>query len=103
MLLTETWLRKEEINLVGSMKPPGYRFRSFPRRFRKGGGIGILVRSSCLRTITNIKELKCKTFEAVELKMKIASKQITIICVYRPPRSKKNNTRCRRRISNTTK
>ena len=92
LILTETWLYEtgDEV-LIKEMTPPGYKFFSFPRNNgQSGGGIGFMVKEDLCKNLLFFK-LPYTTFEAVEARIFCLSTSFSIICVYRPPSSKKNH------------
>ena len=46
LCLTETWLSNKYESLVASPTPDGYTFHHVPRHGRRGGGVGIMLKSS---------------------------------------------------------
>ena len=92
MFLTETWIQKKKHaeSITNPLKPPGYFLRSFPRKIRTGGGIAFIVREQYKPSILEVVELSFTSFEAVQLNISLSEKHFTVLCVYRPPRSKKN-------------
>ena len=92
MFLTKTWLRTQDEKLghTNRLKPPGYCVRSFPRKFRSGGGIAVIIRNVYMKYIVKIHELNFKSFEAIQLCLNMSNTNISIVCVYRPTKSKKN-------------
>ena len=46
LFLTETWLDNESETEIGFLKPKGYDFSHIPRQSGRGGGVGILFKSS---------------------------------------------------------
>ena len=92
MFLTETWLRVEDekSGRINSLKPPGYSVRSFPRKNRIGGGIALIIRNVYLVHMDRIQELSFKSFQAILVCLNISNRNISIVCVYRPTKSKKN-------------
>ena len=77
--LTETWLNEDESALAVELGELGYTLVSAPRRGRKGGGVGFILRD-------DIKFTRCKTsassFECLELYIK-GSVGVRLSVVYR--------------------
>ncbi len=84
--ITETWLGPADRDQVsiGNMCPNGYSFIHTPRSSGRGGGVGMLYKSSL-----NIKQVtrSCQpsTFESMEYTLTSESTCYRIILVYRPP------------------
>ena len=87
--LTESWLSPiGDEPTFNHLTPEGYTSISFPRDHRRGGGIFITYRRSL--NIAAHKLNNYNTFESCECHVQLGNKPIIFICVYRPPRSKKN-------------
>ena len=71
------------------MTPSGYLFHSFPRIGRRGGGIAIMFKSALSDSIS-MHPLPFDSFESVELRLSNDSTSVSVICLYRPPPSKRN-------------
>ncbi len=89
LAITETWLSTGDGDacVIADLCPNGYKFSHRPRG-SKGGGVGILYKSSLSIKIQKV--TKYKSFEHVQYILKSASKCFRICVVYRPPPSKKN-------------
>jgi len=89
--LTETWLTDSKDDVVMSkLTPKGYTLSSVPRQSGRGGGLAVLCKSY-LSNITKIKALDSfRSFEALECVVNLHSKNVTFVCLYRPPPNKKN-------------
>ena len=46
-LITETWFNDEKSDVLGDLNSNGYTFRNFPKDDHKGGGIGLLLATTC--------------------------------------------------------
>ena len=44
--ITETWLSTSDTAVINALTPEGYNFRHLPRTDRRGGGVGVLYKSS---------------------------------------------------------
>ena len=90
LMLTETWLYSHgDEAYIAAMTPPGYDFRSFPRVGSREGGIGFVMRKT-LSTSLLFKPLDYRSFEAVEMRLSFDHVSVAIVCLYRPPPSKRN-------------
>ena len=80
LCLTETWLSTDDESLVASITPDGYTFHHLPRQGRRGGGVGIMLKSSfCV----------ADSFECIELVFRGPSVPSTLrmFVIYRRPSS----------------
>jgi exonuclease III len=88
--ISETWLREEESAVVAEIKPPGYDFYHVARQTiedgpaRRGGGVGILIRSSLKHEV--IQRRRYDSFEAIEMMIRCGNNSIRLINIYRPQR-----------------
>ena len=89
LFCSETWATENDFKILESIKPPGYYFASFPRKDRRGGGIGILLRSSYIPNVKQMHVLDNHSFEAAELILQFGNRNISFICVYKPPKSER--------------
>ena len=89
--LTETWLyEKGDEVFIQEMTPSDYKFYSFPRtNGQVGGGLGVMCSNHLVDKMV-VSKLDYITFEAIEVKLFDMSTAKSFICIYRPPRSKKN-------------
>ena len=91
LCITETWLKSNcSDNLVLSeLLPPGYDVLHIPRPCgRRGGGVGLVFKSTL--KISMIEKEEFDSFEHMVVKLKCESTSYTIVIVYRPPCSKRN-------------
>ena len=92
MFIQETWLKKMGHEpKIKQLTPPGYKCQPFSRPSR-GGGIAVIfkdVLESSLSFSTSF-PFPTVSFEAVEVVLKTCGLDITFVCIYRPPPSKKN-------------
>ena len=90
LMLTETWLYSHgDEAYIAAMTPAGYDFRSFPRVGSRGGGVGFVMRTT-LSTSLLFKPLDYRSCEAVEMRLSFDHVSVAIVCLYRPPPSKRN-------------
>ena len=90
LMLTETWLySKGDEAYIGAMTFAGYDFRSFPCVGSRGGGIGSVMRTT-LSTSLSFKPLDYRPFKAVEMRLSFDHVSVAIVCMYRPPPSRRN-------------
>ncbi|XP_072039338.1 uncharacterized protein [Amphiura filiformis] len=91
LFLVETWLFSEEYAVIQELKPMGYSFLNFSRGSKtRGGGIGILYKSTLNLTIT-VTEWDTKLFE--HCCVTDLQSGLRFICIYRPPPSVVNKYR----------
>ena len=85
IFLTETWLQDEKNALTAEVKTYGYRLLHNPRKDRekeRGGGVGIMVRSSITAKQLAIKHFK--SFEHTVVRLFLANKErMILISIYR--------------------
>ena len=85
VFLTETWLQDDENAITAEIKTYGYRLLHDRRKDRekaRGGGVGILVRSTLIAKQLSVKHFH--SFEHTIVKMPLAKKKILyLISVYR--------------------
>jgi exonuclease III len=85
LCITETWLTGTEKDnpIIAELVPNDYSFKHNPRTAR-GGGTGMIYRSSLNVQPTTLAQFKCTSFEYQECLVK-ASKTLRLGVVYRPP------------------
>ena len=82
-------LKADDSVEIGELETAGEcQYLHSPRNDRQGGGVGCLVKSS-LKSMKK-DSMKTKTFEHMEVEIKLNGKILTIILIYRPEPSKKN-------------
>ena len=54
LLITETWINDEKVDVLGDLNSNGYTFKNFPREDHKGGGIGLILVTTCRSIISAI-------------------------------------------------
>ena len=85
--ITETWLRSADSDevVIVDLVPTGYVFHRIPREMR-GVGVGIMLKRSLdaelHRTATSY-----TSFEAIGVHLKVLSRDIYSLVIYRPPSS----------------
>ena len=91
MCLTETCLTANDESLMPSLIPAGYGFRHLPRSDRRGGGVGVMFKSS-FQVSKSIPWL-AESFECLQLVLTGANVASTlrIFIIYRPPSSGRNS------------
>ena len=90
VFLTERWLRPtgDECEMA-AVTPPGFTLKSVSRA--TGGGLAVLFRNSlvdCVKVST--KDLAFRSFEVCETRLCYQDQSVMVLCVYRPPPSRKN-------------
>ena len=75
--LTETWLSHDDEAEVNVLVAGGYKLCHLPRKNRRGGGVGVLFKST-LRKISET-HLTTDTFEGLSI--------VWVYVIYRPPSS----------------
>ena len=81
--ITETWLSNNEDDIINALTPNGYSFYHKPRLGKKGGGVGLLIKSNI--KINILVSQTFKSFEHAEYILKLQYKVIRLVVVYRPP------------------
>ena len=90
LALTETWLYAQgDESYIAHLTPAGYVCYSFPRVSSRGSGIAFVVRNS-LSASASFRPLDFASFECVEMKLSIGQSTYIVVCIYRPPPSKRN-------------
>ena len=84
VLLAETWLKKHTENRV---KIPGYSFVGSHRKYKRGGGVGILISQKLNYRHRKDLSLNKPNFESLTIEVKTYDKNIFLCSVYRPPNS----------------
>ena len=88
---TETWLSGNDAATIAAITHDGYDFRHFPRPNRRGGGVGILFKTTL--HLCSVTPLPAKTFECIEVVLRVRhTSNVRIVTIYRPPSSGKNTT-----------
>ena len=77
---------------MAALQINGYKFHHVPRKDRKGGGLGILVKSNITLQVLSIQDISM--FECLNAKLTIENKVFTIVLLYRPQVISGTNTSC---------
>ena len=76
---------------IAAITPDGYDFRHLPRRNRRGGGVGILYKTTF--HLCSLTHLPAKTIEGIAVVLRVRpTSTVRIVTIYRPPSSGKNTT-----------
>jgi len=88
LCITETWLKDNGATsyCISELTPPGFSFIHVPRPSARGGGVGLVYRSTINVTQQDIGTYS--SFENLSVVFTSGSKSYTIIIVYRPPSNK---------------
>ena len=86
--VSETWWTDTSLKNI-----PGYAVYFKDRKFGKGGGVGILVNNSRIKSYEINDGYQSVESEQIWCLINIGSENILCGCIYRPPGSKKNSTR----------
>ena len=91
MCITETWLRSEDTASASAITPSGYHLEHAARSNGRGGGVGVLFRSSF--HIDHSQLWPASSFECLDLQLRCQSVSSTLrlFVVYRPPSSSRNS------------
>ena len=86
--INETWLNigEKDNKLIKDLTPAYYTFVHLPRKRRRGGGVGLVYRSS----IKVNRRDNMKYFEFMDVDVSSYGHSIRLVIIYRPPPSKKN-------------
>ena len=84
-IFTETWLRPDQTSShqIGDITPPGYVFHHRARQGRKGGGVGILLKSIMKAKVQPTSTFS--SFEYMNMVITLSNMNIHLIAIYRPP------------------
>lgn len=83
LAMTETWLNNDETDIEAALTPDGFSLHHAPRVGRAGGGVGILIKSNV--KVKRISDRTFKTFEHIETILKLHTKTVRLVVIYRPP------------------
>ena len=91
MFLTETWLSNNNNDdiITSSICPTGYNFKHSPRTTGRGGGVGILYKSS-IKCVLKPRSFNASSYENFECYFKVPGNCIHTFLIYRPLLSSKN-------------
>ena len=82
LMLCETWLKSN------SPRPniPGYQLERHDRKYKRGGGTGILISTSCrYKRRHDLEEMDCPSLESCFIEQYNQKKNILFGSIYRPP------------------
>ena len=87
--LVETWLTKDSISDVTTLTQPGYEMVHFPREDRRGGGVGVMYKSTF--KVISKKSITSDAFEAISVVLRSPNATtVRVVVIYRPPASPAN-------------
>ena len=88
--ITETWLNigKKDNKIIKDLTPADYKFVHLPRKSHRGGGVGLVYRSS-FKVVVNRRD-DMKYFEFMDVDVSSSGNFMKLVIIYRPPLSKKN-------------
>ena len=91
-VITETWTKTDADPIVGEIHSSlgGYTFLHCPRQGRRGGGAGIVARSSLNVKLRQQQEFT--TFQYADASVRSRDQLIQLVAVYRQPCSRKNKS-----------
>ena len=99
MQITETWFRDTgDEAKCADLTPPGYTSFSFPRPSttgaKTGGGIVVIVRDNLAPkcSFNTTFPFPHTSFEVVSMTLGMNTQKVNMVCVYRPPPSKRNKS-----------
>ena len=87
-LITETWLNSNSDSTIIALTPPDFSFLGIHRDGKRGGGVGLLYKSSY--NFVKQPTLAFETFEVLDAKSLYTKRPLKIILIYRPPSSSVN-------------
>ena len=84
IMLNETWLKESDNNRINL---PNYKYEGIPRKNKKGGGVGFLIRSDTQYRIRNdlISDVQTPACEQCYIEIKNNTEEVIIRTMYRPP------------------
>ena len=88
--ITETWLNigEKDNRVIKHLTHADYKFVHLPRKSRRGGGVGLVYRSS-FKVVVNRRD-DMKSFEFMDVDVSSSGNSMKLVITYRPPPSKKN-------------
>ena len=89
--MTETWINSDTNNsqipeLLNNLQE--FKILQVPRVSAKGGGVGFFLRKALNSLILN--DFSPKSFELIDMLMRLKEFTCRVILIYRPPPSRKN-------------
>ncbi len=91
-VFTETWTKSDDTSAhqIGDITPTGFNFYHRPRCGRKGGGVGLLLKSNL--KVKNLPHTSFQSFEHMQVSITASKAHINMLIIYRPPPSIKNKS-----------
>ena len=87
--MQETFLKTADTAKLQEIRDYGWGIKSDPRKHRSGGGIAMLADTANLKSKSNDKLKKYKSFQVMELVLETEEALLRLVNVYRPPYTKK--------------
>ncbi len=89
-VFTETWTKSDDTSAhqIGDITPTGFSFYHHPRCGRRGGGVGLLLKSNM--KVKNLPHSSYQSFEHMQVSITASKAHINLLIIYRPPPSTKN-------------
>ena len=84
VMLVETWLKKNNAHRV---QIPGYQFVGSHRKFKRGGGVGILIARNLEYRERKDLSLNVPNLESITVEVKTNRDSLLLCALYRPPNS----------------
>ena len=82
----ETWFTDSSTVDIATLTKPGYELAHFPRLNRRGGGCGLMYKSTL--SLVSSKQIQSEAFEGMIVILKTErAKTLRIVIIYRPPGS----------------
>ena len=83
IMLNETWLKESDNNRIN---PPNYKYEGIPRKNKKEGGVGFLIRSDTQYRIRNdlLSDVQTPACEQCYIEIKNNTEKVIIGTMYRP-------------------
>jgi hypothetical protein len=89
--IVESWLKNEDIAVIGELEGDDCRLISIPRNDRTGGGLCCLYKSDIdVRNVESSCISNLQTMEAMETTIVMKGKKLTVDTIYRPGSTAKN-------------
>ncbi|XP_070556586.1 uncharacterized protein [Ptychodera flava] len=92
LVVTETWLKSQSDPTLAEFHSSitGYNVYHQSRSGRRGGGVAVIARSN-LRAEEK-QPGSFRSFESLDVLLKVSSQSLRVITIYRPPKSQKNGS-----------
>ena len=82
-LLTETWIKEDDMTTPLELCPPGYKSISIPHHNQMGGGVAIIYRDTL--NLTKNSTYNVQLMECSDFRLDLPSHCINLAIIYRPP------------------